>query len=1325
MEDNVSDFLHSEEQLKTTLHCDDKEKLRRKLEQLQREYLKTAQRLKRAERLDAVRRHVKSRISLHKHQEQREPVVTSNSLISPSSFILNKASIPDSQQYQADAVDSDASRRKPVIQFSLPGDSAYPQTPDPSNDIARSHRPSPALRLRSKRSRLRWERRSADALDSRQEQAEGIENTEIKENVVNESEEQFSESPSLLLTHWSTQESTESGDKMVKENQRPQDDRGEETDQDVHLKFGKPALTTDEGQDVRENSLMDSELREDGIRQSKESDPVGCEEKKQENTKQNAAQVTGIEKQEEIVENKVEKNQTTANEKAASLLDSCTLVEGLLFPVEYYIRTTRRMALSQSQPDVQAVIQSRLSAGRHRRSRGRSRGTHRDSQQRDRNTQTDSSSSTTPSTSLEPLKPSTANPCEDCSQSSIDTSSSDIPEGPFPPPVPSLRPPRGRRKGRGRGRGRSLRPPGCKQTPITAIPSTQSIHQADETHASATPLPEDQETSGPQQSSTHSFPAQPAVVSGAPTNNAANAQEKVYPIFLKCSTSRSQQMNTGTSDWASLLLPPVSSLPQTPPPSLPSLIRSLKNLDILQDFHLPDDQFASLKLHKLRQVAMESGHEQFSTPSHNTRRRSNCLYSAICPPTPCRLPLSLTPLISNWPCPNESEQTECKLTDNLSNKSVTEELCDPDVSGTNMKLDVDKLKDSSKAILEVQGITGSCELEERDTGTQSCTFSSRTANSINCVDLEAHQDVVGRSVCKENAHSDESKVEQPAGKHIRLHDPIPTDPQFEDCSVAEQRSFCFSESKTAEEAPTTFTDSPVCSKATAKLPVNGLNLQYSSGDYEEPKTNLSKDTKMKNTDSQFVFKSPLESVVSSFTPPYIPSSTPASIPVLPSLGITPNPAQLTSSPSAPALYPPPPHSPSTQELSPPDLSPISFITSLPPSVPSPALSDQDKRGEPAACPTASSIQLQSSAVEKGMTKEETADKWLLRCTHTLEAPAGGSLVDACCVSGQGGALSVAAAGKWAVCLWSQTSESDWSLRHTWTFSEPVINIFPVPDSEGLMFVSLGQLEIRELRMLSCFSLRQMLICEGIIHAVVGLFNSRVVTSSDSTVGSTLQVFTLSDSSRLSSQPLVSPGVCVSALAPVEGLPDALIGTDEGGHLFIWNLKTGQLLSRVLLEHSLSNTACLRGYSHCGLLLVLLQHQFLRSLDLENKEKQEKNEILSEGKLKPALFSLVGINPLSGKSVLVTAVRPPKSWTGRICEVDINRSSIVGLSQSGRVCVWELGDGGTPRTMEAPEDEDWQLARWGEEDSLVIGHQNGDVSLHSYSSVKQIHHTKKD
>ncbi|CAF98137.1 unnamed protein product, partial [Tetraodon nigroviridis] len=167
-------------------------------------------------------------------------------------------------------------------------------------------------------------------------------------------------------------------------------------------------------------------------------------------------------------------------------------------------------------------------------------------------------------------------------------------------------------------------------------------------------------------------------------------------------------------------------------------------------------------------------------------------------------------------------------------------------------------------------------------------------------------------------------------------------------------------------------------------------------------------------------------------------------------------------------------------------------------------------------------------------------------------PSGGCLVDACCLPGSSGRLCVAAAGKWAVCLWTQSSASAWSLTHTWSFNEMVINVFAVPDAAGLICVTLGQLEIREVRILSCSSHSQASLCGGSVQTVVGVSKSRVVTLSHSASGSDLRAFTLSDSgSTLSSRPLVSPGVCVGALSPVQGLPDALIGTDDNQQLFIW------------------------------------------------------------------------------------------------------------------------------------------------------------------------------
>ncbi|NXR13527.1 PALB2 protein, partial [Semnornis frantzii] len=60
---------------------------------------------------------------------------------------------------------------------------------------------------------------------------------------------------------------------------------------------------------------------------------------------------------------------------AESTLNSCTVVEGLLFPVEYYVRTTRRMSSCQRKVDLDAVLLSQL--GRSKKGQ-RSKGKQKD-----------------------------------------------------------------------------------------------------------------------------------------------------------------------------------------------------------------------------------------------------------------------------------------------------------------------------------------------------------------------------------------------------------------------------------------------------------------------------------------------------------------------------------------------------------------------------------------------------------------------------------------------------------------------------------------------------------------------------------------------------------------------------------------------------------------------------------------------------------------------------------------------------------------------------------------------------------------------------------
>ncbi|XP_071976198.1 partner and localizer of BRCA2 isoform X1 [Engystomops pustulosus] len=64
--------------------------------------------------------------------------------------------------------------------------------------------------------------------------------------------------------------------------------------------------------------------------------------------------------------------ESSGKEEERSPLESCTLVEGLLFPVEYYVRTTRRMTSCQRKVDLEAVIHSHLGTAR-KGARGRPR----------------------------------------------------------------------------------------------------------------------------------------------------------------------------------------------------------------------------------------------------------------------------------------------------------------------------------------------------------------------------------------------------------------------------------------------------------------------------------------------------------------------------------------------------------------------------------------------------------------------------------------------------------------------------------------------------------------------------------------------------------------------------------------------------------------------------------------------------------------------------------------------------------------------------------------------------------------------------------------
>ncbi|XP_077381731.1 uncharacterized protein palb2 isoform X2 [Festucalex cinctus] len=905
----VWDVLRCEEQLRSTLHCDDKDNLRRKLAQLRKEYVKTAQKLQRAEQLEAARKHVKNDVApigvRHRRPDLADPDV---------------ASKPTDGASPADSSCSGTAR--------TPLDS----TPEQSGDdpaLASRASPTPSLRLRSRRSRMRWQRRGEDGGGKSQ----GEEAT-MTAATADGSQSSEPASPSLLLSHWNV----------------------------------TPARRAEK----READAPDDVCGSENCAGGRDAGFVVFEEKSPENS--------------------VNQSSSCNVESTGGVVGK---VEGLLFPAEYYVRTTRRMALSQSRPDPQAVVETQLTSGRPRRKKV---------------------------CSGEPSSAPTA---------SVGGT----------PPTRVTRPAKGRR-----GAGRPSPYPG---------PSLIEVGSPN-----SRPTPEEVE------------PPCDHPKSPPPTGS----QKKVFPIFR--TTVKSTPVVSSSESWRSLLL--LSPRLSPTPPLLPTgqLVGDLSPFDLHQDFHLPDDQFASLKLSKLRQVATQSETEPLASPR-------------------------LGPATGN-----SSGRREARF--------------------------------------------------PRDRPPED----------------DALRDVF-------------PKVEHRHG-----------------------------------------------------------------------------------IDSQLRLSPPAASAPRHPSSPALPSSPP-----LPSLGLTP----LATSPTDAAAAPSPRLRRSARDFSPPMLSPQTSAT------------------RKMAAPTPD-VRVLVAAEERG--------------SCTLKAPAGSGLVDACCLLDSGGHLCVAAAGKWAVSLWSRASSScAWTRRHVWPFAEPLINVFPVPDAGGLVCVTVGRPESKQVRVLSCRGGEPVpLLGAGDVQAAVGVAERRVVTSSRSAAGCALRVLPLAnDGSASCCLPLASPKVCVTSLAPVDGLPDALIGTDERGRLFVWNLKSGHLLQKMELDDSLSHTTCLRGFSCRGALLVVLQHEFLGCP--QTKQDIATGEMLSkqEDEKEPALFSLVAVNPLSGKSVLAARLEPPTSCSGRTHDADVSDVAEAGRSRSGRVRAWQPK---RHRDPAAPNGEGWQLARWAEDGStLLTGHRNGDVTLH--------------
>ncbi|XP_041960354.1 partner and localizer of BRCA2 [Alosa sapidissima] len=288
-------------------------------------------------------------------------------------------------------------------------------------------------------------------------------------------------------------------------------------------------------------------------------------------------------------------------------------------------------------------------------------------------------------------------------------------------------------------------------------------------------------------------------------------------------------------------------------------------------------------------------------------------------------------------------------------------------------------------------------------------------------------------------------------------------------------------------------------------------------------------------------------------------------------------------------------------------------------------------------------------------------------------------------------MCVCVAGEWSVCVWTEDSPRHWSLSHTWRFTQSVVSLFSVPDSDGLLCVTLGQLEITETSVLSTGSFSQSTVCGGAcLRTVVGVSNSRIACGHAPKPRQTIEVHTLTKEGSIGEPVrLVSSDWCIESLVAVENQSDALIGWTDSSALIIWNTRTGHLLQTIELGHMVSMATCLRGYSCKGLLCALLQR------------------VCVSGGRSQCVFTLIGLNPMNGKAAELTTVNTHSSE--RFVELDVIGSDVVGVSPSGRMVLWDVSGGGACLLAS----DDCHLARWAGPNTLLTGHKNGDVCVYQY------------
>ncbi|KAM7148852.1 partner and localizer of BRCA2 isoform 6-T6 [Molossus nigricans] len=312
----------------------------------------------------------------------------------------------------------------------------------------------------------------------------------------------------------------------------------------------------------------------------------------------------------------------------------------------------------------------------------------------------------------------------------------------------------------------------------------------------------------------------------------------------------------------------------------------------------------------------------------------------------------------------------------------------------------------------------------------------------------------------------------------------------------------------------------------------------------------------------------------------------------------------------------------------------------------------------------------------------------LQLVSKLKNPSGSCSVDVGAVWWEVAGVKqpcIVTACEYAVSLWKPLDPGQWREMYSWLFTEvPVLQIVSMPDVYNLVCVALGNLEIREIRALLCSSdgesEKQVLLSSGNIHAVLGLTERRLVSSSRTLCDQQVEIITFAeDGGSQGKQFLMPPEETVLTFAEIEGMQEALLGTTIMNNVVMWNLNTGQLLRKMHVGDSYQASICHKAYSEMGLLFVVLSHPCAKE----------------RGPSGSPVFQLIAVNPKTALSVDVMLYYLPQGQAGRFLEGDVKDNFAAAVLTSGAIAIWDLLLGHCTALLPPISDQNWSFVKWSD------------------------------